>query len=174
MPINKVIYGNDTLIDITDTNITPNDVLEGKTFYRADGTRTTGSLGLVTSTINGLMSAIDKVKLDGINIKYKTTAQWNEDLTYIPALGEIIIYLDHGTYDDNGTTIYVPDIKIGDGQAYCVDLPFICETEKEHILSQIEAHVNNSDIHVTTNEKNFWNNKLNYNISGEMLTFDRN
>ncbi len=174
MPINKVIYGDQTLIDITDTDTTSSDVLEGKVFYGANGTRTVGSLGLVTSTTNGLMSAVDKVKLDGINIKYKTTAQWNQDLTYIPELGEIIIYLDHDSYDDNGTTVYVPDIKIGDGQAYCVDLPFVHQAEKERILAQIENHVNNTDIHVTTSDKTFWNNKLNYSISGEMLTFNRN
>lgn len=174
MPINKVIFGNDVLMDITDTDTTASDVIEGKVFYGADGTRTIGSLGLVTSTTNGLMAAVDKVKLDGINIKYKTTAQWNEDLTYVPALGEIIIYLDHDSYDDNGTTVNVPDIKIGDGQAYCVDLPFIHQAEKERILAQIETHVNNSDIHVTTSDKTFWNNKLNYSISGELLTFNRN
>ena len=43
MAINKVIYGNETLIDITDTTATDSTVLEGTVFYNAAGVRTVGS-----------------------------------------------------------------------------------------------------------------------------------
>ena len=43
MAINKVVYGNDTLIDITDTTAVASDVATNKVFYTADGTRTTGT-----------------------------------------------------------------------------------------------------------------------------------
>jgi hypothetical protein len=43
MAINKVVYGNNTLIDISDTTITEGDVESGKTFYKNDGTQATGS-----------------------------------------------------------------------------------------------------------------------------------
>ena len=33
MAVNKVIYGNDTLIDISDTTATADDVLVGNDFY---------------------------------------------------------------------------------------------------------------------------------------------
>lgn len=42
MAINKVIYGEDTLIDLTDTTVTVNDVIEGKVFYLASGEKASG------------------------------------------------------------------------------------------------------------------------------------
>ena len=63
---NKVIYGDQTLMDITDTTASSEDVLEGEVFYSANGARSTGSLGDATQSTHGLMSATDKTKLDGI------------------------------------------------------------------------------------------------------------
>ena len=48
MAINKVVYGNNTLIDITDTTATASDVAQGKYFYTNAGTRTQGTLSFVT------------------------------------------------------------------------------------------------------------------------------
>ena len=41
--VNKVIYGNDTVMDISDTTATESDVVNGKTFYKASGAKSTGS-----------------------------------------------------------------------------------------------------------------------------------
>ena len=68
---------------------------------------------------------------------------------YVPEQGKIIIYSDKY----NG----VPAIKIGDGTTFLVDLPFITD-----ILSQqLQEHITNTTIHVSSEEKAFWNNKLN-------------
>lgn len=43
MAINKVIYGNRTLIDLTGDTVQEADVMAGKTFHKADGTTGTGT-----------------------------------------------------------------------------------------------------------------------------------
>ena len=43
MAINKVVYGNTTLIDLTDTTATASDVLAGKYFYTNAGVKTEGT-----------------------------------------------------------------------------------------------------------------------------------
>lgn len=61
---NKVIYGNQVLMDITDTTVSPEDVVEGEVFYKADGARSVGTLTDATTTTHGLMSAADKIALE--------------------------------------------------------------------------------------------------------------
>ena len=86
--------------------------------------------------------------LDGTT-EYNTTAYWNMKNNYVPDQGKIIIYSDKY----NGA----PAIKIGDGTTFLVDLPFITD-----ILSQqLQEHITNTTIHVSSEEKAFWNNKLN-------------
>ncbi len=61
---NKIVYGNETLMDITDTTATESDVLQGQVFYGASGARSVGTLTDATTTTHGLMSAADKVALE--------------------------------------------------------------------------------------------------------------
>ena len=42
MAVNKVVYGNQTLIDITDSTVNPQNVLENQIFYGANGARKIG------------------------------------------------------------------------------------------------------------------------------------
>ena len=41
--VNKVVYDGDVLIDLTGDTITPSDVINQKTFHKADGTTATGT-----------------------------------------------------------------------------------------------------------------------------------
>ena len=103
---NKVIYGNQTLMDITDTTATENDVLEGEVFYTASGARGVGTLGDATTTAHGLMSASDKIKLDGIDllgVKLNTTTLTPDANGYVS-----IPLMTGATSSTNGTSGLVP------------------------------------------------------------------
>lgn len=51
MAINKVIYGESTLVDLTDTTAESSDVMSGKYFYGANGVKMTGTLEPISMTI---------------------------------------------------------------------------------------------------------------------------
>lgn len=65
--VNKVQFGNNIIMDITDTTVEETDVIENKVFYAANGARSTGTLGDATTSTHGLMSANDKTKLDNLH-----------------------------------------------------------------------------------------------------------
>lgn len=48
MAVNKVIWGNTTLIDLTSDTVTPDKVLSGVTFHKADGVVASGSVVVQT------------------------------------------------------------------------------------------------------------------------------
>lgn len=62
--VNRVDFGNETLIDISDTTAEAGDVIEGKTFYTRSGAPATGVLTDATTTTHGLMSAEDKIAIE--------------------------------------------------------------------------------------------------------------
>ena len=57
--INKVIYGNDTLIDLTGDDVARSDVLSGKYFHLPTGERTTGTCSYDADTSDGTATASD-------------------------------------------------------------------------------------------------------------------
>lgn len=94
-----------------------------------------------------------------------TMEYWAGHVCYVPKRGEIIVYSDRQEIDG----VYYPGIKIGDGSAYVVDLPFVGDDIARGILAALEAHTSNSDVHVRTGERDFWSNKIDCNLSGETL-----
>lgn len=59
MAINKVIYGGNTLIDLTDTSAVATDVLSGKYFYGRDGVKTEGTCTYNADTSDATAVAAD-------------------------------------------------------------------------------------------------------------------
>lgn len=112
---------------------------------------------------------IDASTIEGKSIRMDTTANWNAQLTYIPKRGDLIFYSDKAT---NSNNIAIPGLKIGDGSAYCVDLPFI----GDDILASLNSHISNTVVHITAEERTKWNNKINCedSVDNETLILNRN
>lgn len=56
--VNKVVYGNQTLIDLTNDDVTPEDVADGVYFHNASGERKMGVY--VAPTVNNAKLTIQK------------------------------------------------------------------------------------------------------------------
>lgn len=95
-----------------------------------------------------------------------TKSTWDERIDFIPKAGQIILYTDYFGPD-------LPAIKIGDGLAYLIDLPVIGNGLAQQLSSILASHLVDHSRHVTDEEKSFWNNKLNLEISGEELILNR-
>jgi len=103
-------------------------------------------------------------------IEFGTTAEWKSKPTYVPPVGMLVVYTDYAV-DSEGN--YIPAFKIGDGNAYVGDAFFV----GDDIRAGLEEHINNKIIHITQEEREFWNNKLNLEIpqsGSDLLVFTRN
>ncbi len=99
--------------------------------------------------------------------EYHTTEEWNQQRDYIPKAGALIIYSDKSTVTKDGVDYYQPSFKIGDGVSYLIDLPFF----DDYIIN----HINDAERHITAQEREFWNNKINCkdNVLDETLIINR-
>ena len=83
----------------------------------------------------------------------------------------LVVYTDYQSYEEEGHTVYVPGFKIGDGNAYVVDKPFVGEADTKIL----QEHIEDTGLHIQPGEREFWNNKLNYEKpEGDLLRFTRN
>lgn len=83
------------------------------------------------------------------NVLVNTTENWNSNPTLIGKKNVVYVYTDRSTNEDGQS---VPGFKVGDGLAYLIDLPF-----NDDIMM---THINDSTIHVTDEDRLFWNNKV--------------
>lgn len=93
MPISKVVFGDDTIIDITDTTATASDVAEGKILYTADGLRTVG-----TGAINDIQT--NTIKPFVIRADAELVNSWSYDKLIVSDLGVTI-----PAYSTSSTTV---------------------------------------------------------------------
>jgi len=86
-----------------------------------------------------------------IKQKIDTTAAWNANRDFIPLKGELIVYADYEMKD----SMPVPNFKVGDGDAYLIDLPFVDAVTRD----RLNAHILDDSRHLRAGEREFWNNK---------------
>lgn len=83
------------------------------------------------------------------DVYYGSTAYWDSKPTLIAERGIIYIYSDW-MKDSQGR--WICGFKVGNGVTFLKDLPFNGSVWQEH--------VNNTIIHVTQQDRDFWNNKV--------------
>ncbi len=108
-----------------------------------------------------------------VQFKRDTKANWAAARGFIPLAGEVIVYNDYKvktyTVEEYGEqvekTVLIPNIKIGDGVTYVQDLPFVDTDLRDTLM----AHINDTELHTTLQEKLFWNNKINVDDAYEQM-----
>ena len=90
-------------------------------------------------------------------VYYDTKENWDSQLELIAEKGVVYIYSDYTFIEDeSGNRTEIAGIKIGDGTSYLIDMPFISDATTYLITS----HISNSDAHVSSADREFWNNKV--------------
>lgn len=154
----KITLQNDPALTVTLQN---NQALDISLQNGSVGTRNYERL-LNKPSVNGVVLLGNQTSVDLNIVSENTEAGWTQMSDYIPRNGEICYYSD------------TSKIKIGDGVVCLVDLPYICSDDVAKIKSKLEEHINDTTAHITAQERDFWNAKLNYDVSDEELIFTRN
>lgn len=117
-------------------------------------------------TINSveLIGALTAEDLGLGRIYYDTTATWDLQSSLVGIAGAVYIYSDYTYLEDGaGNRTPIAGIKIGDGNAYLSDLPFVSDSMTYTIVS----HISDTSMHTTPREKAFWNNKVSSFLGGQ-------
>ena len=95
-----------------------------------------------------------------------TTDDFEDMKTTVPSIGQLFILTDlRSITKSDGTTITSAGIKVGDGIKTIEQLPFIDWFYWDHI--------NDANIHVTAEQKTFWNNKITCEVLDETLNLKK-
>lgn len=121
-----------------------------------------------------LWSKLENKIQDNLIYYSKTTAQWNAEITTIGEKNVLYIYTDYKTVEQQGEEYFLPGLKVGDGTSYLIDLPFLNDTSA--LNQALLDHINNHIVHITPEQRAFWNDKLNYQslLINETLVLNRN
>ena len=106
-------------------------------------------------TIQGTMTSADF----GLpTVMFDTSENWATRIEEVSEENVVYVYTD---YDTDGEGHNIAGFKVGDGTSYIVDLPFVDKVVQDHMA--------NTDVHITQEEREFWNNKNRSYAYGETL-----
>ena len=140
------------------------DVLEGRYLEMELGDLST-SLAQALGVHYGGSSSSSSGGGGTFPIYFDTKANWDAQPYIVGEEHAIYVYTDY--MQDNGKNI--AGIKIGDGNAYLIDNPFLDKIYYEH--------VNDLNVHITALERAFWNNKVTCDesqVNNEILILTKN
>lgn len=100
----------------------------------------------------------------------KKKADWDADRDMVSQKDVLYIYSDYKLIEQDGKQIYMPGIKIGDGTSYLIDLPFANQNKNSEIEDLLLDHINNRIVHISAEQRDFWNNKLNLSLTPQSQT----
>lgn len=113
----------------------------------------------------GLKRVWDKILALQGQVDARTTEEWNtQGQGMISTKGMLYVWLDHSEFEGQ----VIPGVKIGDGGAYVLDLPFL---DVEYA-----AHVADAQIHVSDENRRSWDDKVTCHIdpdNNEKLIFTK-
>lgn len=125
------------------------------------------SLTVLSSNVLGSLNIPST--LDRTAIHIETTATWNRR-SYLTALkGHLYIYSDYTKCMENGREVLYAAIKVGDGTSYLIDMPFTVVGIDHKLLID---HIYNMAIHVSSEDRENWDDKVSTEINGENLIFN--
>jgi hypothetical protein len=101
----------------------------------------------------------DTIYLTTEDIQYGTSANWRSKPTLVSRSNTIYVYTDGYTKDAKN----IARFKVGDGHTLLIEVPYTDMVFYDH--------VNDPIIHITQEEREFWNNKVSCNINGENIVF---
>lgn len=99
----------------------------------------------------------DKGDTGDLPMYFGTTAEWAERTSLVSEKNAFYVWTDYKQVDGEN----IAGMKLGDGLAYVLDLPFLD--------AQFQSHAADTDIHVTSAEKAFWNAKNRGFVTDETL-----
>lgn len=146
---------------------------QGMTGSLSTGNQIHGELSRVSRSYNELkdlpkinhVTVVNDKPLTDFSLRpiyYKTAEEWNADINLISEEGAIYIYT-YGTGDDVKFKM-----KIGDGAAFLIDLPFVVDeavssVEKEFWDNKVSAYISRDDTEELVLSKD------SYMINGEII-----
>lgn len=111
MAYNKVVYDGDTLIDLTQDDVTASDVKSGVYFHGADGVRTQGTLVETTLPIGSVYESVtntnpssslgntwDYLGTSSVNVIYNIGTSGGDSLYISDGYNLVTSELPQGTY----------------------------------------------------------------------------
>lgn len=150
---------NDLSVRATGDSVRVRDLSVSSTIFPTDKLMVIGGEDEHLISVDSLQAYLN-ANLDK-QVKFNTTVGWDSQTSLVSQVNTLYVYTDHQT-DSQGRP--VAGIKVGDGNAYVVDLPFTDAISTEHIADTTR--------HITASERDFWNNKVRCYYAGtEQLIF---